>query len=166
MPNYSKIIHELRTKRKMTLGEIAKEIGASVKSVQNYENGTEPRDKKIAKKILELHENGSVNSANNTDYKEKVIELQDQIISQSKSKEGIAAEIGGKSFKINSPMHTFQALWAIEGKLNVLTDLIIGLVATGDAQKSEKIQKEVDEKIAQELLDLLDNYKASSAIDF
>lgn len=173
MPDYSKIINDLRSKRGMTLQEIADKVGVDIKSIGNYQKGVVPRDKNVRAKLVELWNTGDVSmtgSEPEADYKVKVIELQEKLLENNKkSASEIEAEIGNYKIKVKDRgAYLLNSLSALEVKVNVLSDLLIYHMTDGnkDARKADRLMKVMSESDVKELKATLEKYRTLGLIDF
>lgn len=173
MPDYSKIINDLRSKRGMTLQEIADKVGVDIKSIGNYQKGVVPRDKNVRAKLVELWNTGDVatrKSEPEADYKGKVIELQEKLLEDNKkSASEIEAEIGNYKIKVKDrEAYLLNSLSALEVKVNVLSDLLIYHMTDGnkDARKADRLMKVMSESDVKELKATLEKYRTLGLIDF
>lgn len=170
MPDYSKIINDLRSKRGMTLQEIADKVGVDIKSIGNYQKGVEPRGKEVRAKLQELHATGDVTSMivmePATDYKVKVIELQDKMLEEKTATQSEAV-IGDYKVKVNNKdAYLFNSLSALELKINVLYDLLLLQAGRGDEKRTDQLREAMSEGEKKGLKPILEKYQSLGLIDF
>lgn len=164
--SYSEMIKNIRESKGYSRNKVAEIIKASPKSVYNYETGQEPKDPDVARRIRELYEKGEVSEdRKSTDYKDRVIELQEQIIKHQKSTDEIMAEISGMKLKINPPVHTYQSLMSIDTKLSALIGMFLKFLSNDDESKMDLLSSELTSIQSQELKQAIDRYRKSGAME-
>ena len=94
----SELVNGIMYKRKITKEKLAGMLGVSVKTIENWISDKKAPQGRNLSELMSLFD--GKDEPQTPDPKDKIIELQDQIISQGRTKDEIMTEIEGKTFKI------------------------------------------------------------------